>query len=136
MSREIIPNRRCQLGAILHLVDSISDIVHECDHGCDPTLNIVFVEEPRPYVASGDDCFVMVLNTLPDDLWDVDEIVDIGKTTPHANLWDINTVVDLDMGNEVWTVNSALVDGGFWDVPFVTNPGTSFEEAAAQDPTF
>ncbi|KAI8568365.1 hypothetical protein RHMOL_Rhmol02G0192700 [Rhododendron molle] len=40
------------------------------------------------------------------------------------------------MGNEVWTVNSALVDAGFWDSPFVTNPGVPFEEAAAQDPAF
>ncbi|KAI8567760.1 hypothetical protein RHMOL_Rhmol02G0146700 [Rhododendron molle] len=40
------------------------------------------------------------------------------------------------MGKEVWTVNSALVDVGFWDSPFVTNPGTPFEEADAQDPAF
>ncbi|KAI8542856.1 hypothetical protein RHMOL_Rhmol08G0172300 [Rhododendron molle] len=29
-----------------------------------------------------------------------------------------------------------MVDAGFWDTPFVTNPGVPFEESAAQDPAF
>ncbi|KAI8559677.1 hypothetical protein RHMOL_Rhmol04G0192300 [Rhododendron molle] len=74
----------------------------------------------------------MVLDAPPADLWDVDEIINLCENPLPDNLWD----VDINMGNEVWTVNTALVDGGFWDVPFVTNPGTPFKEAAAQDPAF
>ncbi|KAI8547492.1 hypothetical protein RHMOL_Rhmol07G0200000 [Rhododendron molle] len=107
---EIILNRRRQLGAVLPIVDSISDAVHECDHGCDPTLNIVSVEESRPYVAPSDDCAIMVLNVPPDDLWDVDEIIDIGKTPPPTNLWDVDTVVDVAVGNE-----GLVMDDLEWD---------------------
>lgn len=64
------------------------------------------------------------------------EIVDIGKASPPSNLWDVDTVVDIAVGDEVWTINSALVDGGLWDIPFVTYPRIPFEEAAAQDPIF
>ncbi|KAI8555006.1 hypothetical protein RHMOL_Rhmol05G0140500 [Rhododendron molle] len=78
----------------------------------------------------------MVLDAPPDDLWEVDEIVDLNRSPLPDDLWDVDKVVDINMGNEVWIVNTALVDGGFWDVPFVTNPGTPFEEATAQDPTF
>ncbi|KAI8572754.1 hypothetical protein RHMOL_Rhmol01G0224700 [Rhododendron molle] len=78
----------------------------------------------------------MVLDTPPTDLWDVDEIVALNKSPLSDDLWDVDKVVDINMGNKVWTINTALVDGGFWDVPFVTNPGTPFEQAAAQDPTF
>ncbi|KAI8530374.1 hypothetical protein RHMOL_Rhmol11G0053100 [Rhododendron molle] len=129
---EIIPNEHRQLGAVLPLVDSISDAIHECDYGCDPTLSVVSMGEPRPYIAPSNDCAIMVLQTAPpDDLWEVDEIVNIGRASPPANLWDVDTVVDVTVGNEVWTVNSALVDGGLWDVLFVTNPSLPFEEAAA-----
>lgn len=134
---EIISNERRQLGTFFPLLDKISDALHLCtDLGCDPTVNMIPVEQPRPYVAPSDDCSIMVLDAPPADLWDVEEIVDLNKTSLPANLWDADKVVDIDMGNEVWTVNFALVDGGFWDVPFVTNPGTLFEEAAAQDPAF
>ncbi|KAI8563688.1 hypothetical protein RHMOL_Rhmol03G0128800 [Rhododendron molle] len=79
----------------------------------------------------------MVLQAaLPDDLWEVNEIVNVGGASPPANLWDVDTIVEVAVGDKVWTINSALVDGGLWDVPFVTNSGLPFEEAAAQDPAF
>ncbi|KAI8535299.1 hypothetical protein RHMOL_Rhmol10G0163200 [Rhododendron molle] len=134
---ETIPDTRRQLGAILPLIDSVSDAIHLCSNlGCNPTVNIVSVEQPRPYVALSDDCSIMVLDAPPADLWDVDEIVDLNKNPLPDDLWDVNKVVDINMGNEFWTVNTALMDGGFWDVPFVTNPRTPFEEAAVQDPAF
>lgn len=133
---EIIPNERRQLGVVLPLINSISNVVHECVPECNPTSNIVSVEESCLFVAPSNDCTIMVLNMPPNDLWDVDEIVDLGKALPPADLWDADKVFDLDMGYETWTINTALVDGGFWDVPFVTNPGTPFEEAAAQDSAF
>ncbi|KAI8549122.1 hypothetical protein RHMOL_Rhmol06G0001700 [Rhododendron molle] len=118
------------------LVNKLSEVVHKFHHESGPTDSIVPVKEPRPYVPLGDDCLVMALDAVPEDLWDVDEIVDL-KTNPlPADLWDVDKVVDIQMGNKVWTVNSALVDAGFWDSPFVTNLGLPFEEAAAQDPAF
>ncbi|KAI8530248.1 hypothetical protein RHMOL_Rhmol11G0041600 [Rhododendron molle] len=123
---------------MLPLVNLISNAVDDCVHEFNPTLNIFSVDQPYMYVtAPSDDCFIMVLQTaLPDDLREVDEIVNVGRVSPPTNHWDVDTVVDVAVGDKVWTVNSALVDGGLWDVPFVTNPGIPFEEAAAQDPAF
>ncbi|KAI8572023.1 hypothetical protein RHMOL_Rhmol01G0166800 [Rhododendron molle] len=133
---EVIPNERHQLGSFNPLVNKLSKVVHKFHHEHNPTDNIVPVEQPRPYVAPEDDCLVMVLDAPPADLWEVDEIVDLNSNPLPDDLWDVDKVVDINMGNEVWTINSALVDGGFWDVPFVTNPGTPFEEEPAQDPAF
>ncbi|KAI8555210.1 hypothetical protein RHMOL_Rhmol05G0157200 [Rhododendron molle] len=123
---------------MLPLISSISNTVHDCIRKFDPTLNIVSVEQPRPFVATpNDDCTSMVLQAAPlDDLWEVDEIVDVGKASPLANLWDVDTIINVTVGDEVWIVNTALVDGGLWDVPFVSNPRIPFEDAAAQDPDF
>ncbi|KAI8555714.1 hypothetical protein RHMOL_Rhmol05G0196300 [Rhododendron molle] len=133
---EVILIERRQLGSFNPLVDKLSEVVCKLHHESDPANNIVPAKEPRPCVALEDDCLVMAIDEVPADLWDVDDIVDL-KTNPlPEDLWDVNKVVDIQMGNEVWTVNSALVDAGFWDSPFVTNPGMPFEEAAAQDPAF
>ncbi|KAI8568186.1 hypothetical protein RHMOL_Rhmol02G0178000 [Rhododendron molle] len=133
---EVIPNERRQLGSFNLLVNKLSDVVHKFHHEHDPTDNIVPVEEPRPCVALEDDCLVMASDEVPEDLWDVDEIVDLNANPLPTDFWDVDKVVDIQMGNVVWTVNSALVDAGFWDSLFVTNPGVPFEEAAAQDPAF
>ncbi|KAI8542675.1 hypothetical protein RHMOL_Rhmol08G0156900 [Rhododendron molle] len=133
---EVIPNERRQLGSFNPLVDKLSEVVRKFHHESDPTDNIVPVEELRPYAALEDDCLVMAIDEVPADLWDVDEIVDLKSNLLPDDLWDVDKVVDIQMGNEVWTVNSALVDAGFWDSPFVMNPGVPFEEAAAQDPAF
>ncbi|KAI8568382.1 hypothetical protein RHMOL_Rhmol02G0194300 [Rhododendron molle] len=133
---EVIPNERRQLGSSNPLVDKLSEVVRKFHHEIDPTDNIVPVKESRPCVALEDNCLVMALDEVPKDLWNVDEIVDLDTNLMPADLWDVDKVVDIQMGNEVWTVNFALVDAGFWDSPFVTNPGVPFEEAAAQDPAF
>ncbi|KAI8550547.1 hypothetical protein RHMOL_Rhmol06G0115900 [Rhododendron molle] len=78
----------------------------------------------------------MVLDAPPVNLWDVDKIINVDKNPLPDNLWDVDKIVDINMGNEVWTVNTAPMDRGFWDVPFVTNLGTPFKEVAAQDPPF
>ncbi|KAI8559886.1 hypothetical protein RHMOL_Rhmol04G0210600 [Rhododendron molle] len=112
---EIIPDTRRQLGAILPLIDSISDVTHlYTDLGCDPTVNIVPVEQPRLYVAPSDDCSIMVLDAPPVDLWDVDEIVDLSENPLPDDLWDVNQVVDINMGNEVWTKGIPVVPS---DIP-------------------
>ncbi|XP_058218591.1 uncharacterized protein LOC131329475 [Rhododendron vialii] len=135
---ESVPDVHCPLKAMLPLVNSISNAVDDRIREFNPSLNIVSVDQPCPIVtAPGDDCSIMVLQGAPpDDLWEVDEIVDVGRASPLANLWDVDTVTNVTVGDEVWTVNSALVDGGLWDVSFVTNPGIPFEDAAAQDPAF
>ncbi|KAI8565768.1 hypothetical protein RHMOL_Rhmol03G0287200 [Rhododendron molle] len=133
---EVIPDERRQLGSFNPLVNKLSEVAHKFHHKSDPTDNIVPVEEPCPYVVLEDDCLVMALDEVPEDLWDVDEIVDLNTNLLPANFWEVDKVVDIQMGNEVWTVNSALVDAGFWDTPFVANPGVPFEDAAAQDPAF
>ncbi|KAI8549116.1 hypothetical protein RHMOL_Rhmol06G0001300 [Rhododendron molle] len=133
---DVIHGEHRQLGSFSPLLDKLSEVVRKFHHESDPTNNIVPVEEPRPYVALEDDCLVMALDEVPKDLWDVDEIVDLNTNLLAVDLWDVDKVVDIQMGNEVWTVNSTLVDAGFWDSPFVTNPGVPFEEAAAQDPAF
>lgn len=117
---------------MLPLINSISNDVDDSIREFDLSLNIVSVEHPRLIGATPDDdyCIMVLQATPPDDLWEVDEIVDVGKTSPPANLWDVNTVVDVIVGDEIWTVNMALVDGGLWNVPVVTNPGKPFEEAA------
>ncbi|KAI8550893.1 hypothetical protein RHMOL_Rhmol06G0142900 [Rhododendron molle] len=115
---DVIPDERRQLGSFSPLVDKLSEVVRKFHHESDPTDNNVPVEEPRPYVALEDDCLVMALDEVPKDLWDVDEIVDLNTNPLPADLWDVDKVVDIRMGNEVWTVNSALVDAGFWDSPF------------------
>ncbi|KAI8538047.1 hypothetical protein RHMOL_Rhmol09G0070700 [Rhododendron molle] len=101
-----------------------------------PPTTLHLLRGPRPCVALEDDCLVMAIDEVPADLWDVDDIVDLKSNPLPDDLWDVDKVVDIQMGNEVWTVNSALVDAGFWDSPFVTNLGVPFEEAAAQDPAF
>ncbi|KAI8537059.1 hypothetical protein RHMOL_Rhmol10G0305000 [Rhododendron molle] len=133
---EVIPNERCQLGSFSPLVDKLSEVVRKFYHESDPTDNIVPVKDPRPCVTLEDDCLVMAIDEVPADLWDVDDIVDLNSNPLLEDLWDVDKVMDIQMGNEVWTVNSALVDAGFWDSPFVTNLGVPFEEAAAQDPAF
>ncbi|KAI8549128.1 hypothetical protein RHMOL_Rhmol06G0002300 [Rhododendron molle] len=133
---QVIPNERRQLGSFSPLVDKLSEVVRKFHHKSDPTDNIVPVMEPRPCVALEDDCLVMAIDEVPADLWDVNDIVDLNSNPLPEDLWDVDKVVDIQMGNEVWTVNSAVVDVGFWDSPFVTNPGVPFEEAAAQDPAF
>ncbi|KAI8535001.1 hypothetical protein RHMOL_Rhmol10G0141100 [Rhododendron molle] len=133
---EVIPNERRQLGSFNPLVNKLSEAVRKFHHEHDSTDDIVPVEQPRLYIALEDDCLVMALDGVPKDLWDVDEIVDLNTNLLPADLWDVDKVVDIQMGNEVWTVNSALVDAGFWDTPFVTNPRVPFEEAVAQDPAF
>ncbi|KAI8569919.1 hypothetical protein RHMOL_Rhmol02G0315200 [Rhododendron molle] len=117
-------------------MDKLSDVVHKFPHKLDPINKIVPVEGPRPRTTLEDDCLVMTIDEVPADLWGLDDIVDLNSKPLPEDLWDVDKVVDIQMGNEVWTVNSALVDAGFWDSPFVTNPGVPFEEAAAQDPTF
>ncbi|KAI8549120.1 hypothetical protein RHMOL_Rhmol06G0001500 [Rhododendron molle] len=133
---EVIPNEHRQLGSFSTLVDKLSEVVRKFHHESDLTDNIVPIKEPRPRVTLEDDCLVMAIDRVPADLWDVDDIVDLNSKPLPEDLWDVDKVVDIQMGNEVWTVNSALVDAGFWDSPFVTNPGVPFEEAAAQDPAF
>ncbi|KAI8530259.1 hypothetical protein RHMOL_Rhmol11G0042600 [Rhododendron molle] len=133
---EVILNECRQLGSFNPLVDRLSEVVHKFHHECDPTDNIVLIKEPHPYVAPGDDCLVMALDEVPDDLWEVDEIIDLIADLLPAYFWDVDKVVDKQMGNEVWTINSALVDAGFWDSLIVTNLRVPFEEAAAQDPAF
>ncbi|KAI8564600.1 hypothetical protein RHMOL_Rhmol03G0193000 [Rhododendron molle] len=133
---EVIPNERRQLGSFSPLVDKFSEVVRKFHHESDPTDNIVPVKEPRPCVTLEDDCLVMAIDKVPADLWDVNDIVDLNSNPLPEDLWDVDKVMDIHMGNGVWTVNSALVDAGFWDSPFVTNPGVPFEEAAAQDPAF
>ncbi|KAI8550426.1 hypothetical protein RHMOL_Rhmol06G0105700 [Rhododendron molle] len=133
---EVIPNERRQLASFSPLVDKFSEVVRKFHHESDPTDNIVPIKEPRPCVTLEDDCLVMAIDEVPADLWDVDDIVDLNSNLLPEDLWDVDKVVDIQMGNEIWTVNSALVDAGFWDSPFVTNPGVPFEEAAAQDPAF
>ncbi|KAI8550548.1 hypothetical protein RHMOL_Rhmol06G0116000 [Rhododendron molle] len=94
------------------------------------------MEQLCPYMAPSDDCSIMVLDAPPVNLWDVDEIIDVDKNPLPDNLWDVDKIIDINMGNEVWTVNTASMDRGFWDVLFVTNLGTPFKEVAAQDPPF
>ncbi|KAI8529876.1 hypothetical protein RHMOL_Rhmol11G0008600 [Rhododendron molle] len=133
---EVIPNERRQLGSFNPLVDKLSEVVRKFHHENDPTHNIVPVKEPRPCVALEDDCLVMAIDEVPADLWDINDIIDLNSNPLPEDLLDVDKVVDIQMGNEVWTVNSALVDAGFWDSPFVTNSGVPSEEAAAQNPTF
>ncbi|KAI8530105.1 hypothetical protein RHMOL_Rhmol11G0029500 [Rhododendron molle] len=133
---EVIPNEHRQLGSFSPLVDKLSEVVRKFHHESDPTDNIVPIKEPRPRVTLKDDCLVMAIDEVPADLWDVSDIVDLNSNPLPEDLWDVDKVVDIQMGNEVWTVNSALVDAGFWDSPFVTNPGVPFKETAAQDPAF
>ncbi|KAI8530310.1 hypothetical protein RHMOL_Rhmol11G0046900 [Rhododendron molle] len=133
---EAIPSKRRQLGSFTPLVDKLSDVIHKFQHDRDPVNDIVSVEGPRPCVALENDCLVKAIDEVPANLWDVDDIVDLKSNPLPDDLWDVDKVVDIQKGNEVWTVNSALVDAGFWDSPFVTNPGVPFEEAAAQDPAF
>ncbi|KAI8538444.1 hypothetical protein RHMOL_Rhmol09G0104100 [Rhododendron molle] len=94
--------------------DELSEVVRKFHQESDPIDDIVPVEEPRPYVALADDCLVMALDEVPEDLWDVDEIIDLNANLLLADFWDVDKVVDIQMGNE----------------------GVPFEEAAAQDPTF
>ncbi|KAI8549196.1 hypothetical protein RHMOL_Rhmol06G0007600 [Rhododendron molle] len=133
---EVILDERCQLGSFNPLVDKLSEVVRKFHHEIDPTDNMVPMEEPLPCVALENDCLVMAIDEVPADLWNVDKIADLKSNPLPDDLWDVDKVVDIQMGNEVWTVNSALVDAGFWDSPFVTTPGGTFEEAAAQDPAF
>ncbi|KAI8522355.1 hypothetical protein RHMOL_RhmolUnG0000400 [Rhododendron molle] len=133
---EVVPNEHRQLGSFNPLVDKLSGVVRKFHHESDPTDNIVHVEKPRPCVTLEDHCLVMAIDEVPADLWDVDDIVDLKLNLLPDDLWDVDKVVDIQMGNEVWAMNSALVDAGFWDSPFVTNPGVPFKEAAAQDPAF
>ncbi|KAI8570126.1 hypothetical protein RHMOL_Rhmol01G0009400 [Rhododendron molle] len=133
---ETLPSDHRQLGSFTPLMDKLSDVVHRFPHELDPINKIVPVEGPRPRTTLEDDCLVMAIDEVPADLWCLDDIVDLNSKPLPEDLWDVDKVVDIQMGNEVWTVNSALVDAGFWDSPFVTNPGVPFEEAAAQDPTF
>ncbi|KAI8536031.1 hypothetical protein RHMOL_Rhmol10G0223800 [Rhododendron molle] len=133
---ETLPSDHRQLGSFTPLMDKLSDVVHKFPHELDPINKIVPVEGPRPRTTLEDDCPVMAIDEVPADLWCLDDIVDLNSKPLPEDLWDVDKVVDIQMGNEVWTVNSALVDAGFWDSPFVTNPGVPFEEAAAQDPTF
>ncbi|KAI8565938.1 hypothetical protein RHMOL_Rhmol02G0000700 [Rhododendron molle] len=133
---ETLPSDHRQLGSFTPLMDKLSDVVHQFPHELDPINKIVPVEGPRPRTTLEDDCLVMAIDEVPADLWGLDDIVDLNSKPLPEDLWDVDKVVDIQMGNEVWTVNSALVDAGFWDSPFVTNPGVPFEEAAAQDPTF
>ncbi|KAI8574669.1 hypothetical protein RHMOL_Rhmol01G0372300 [Rhododendron molle] len=133
---ETLPSDHRQLGSFTPLMDKLSDVVHQFPHELNPINKIVPVEGPRPRTTLEDDCLVMAIDEVPADLWGLDDIVDLNSKPLPEDLWDVDKVVDIQMGNEVWTVNSALVDAGFWDSPFVTNPGVPFEEAAAQDPTF
>ncbi|KAI8572082.1 hypothetical protein RHMOL_Rhmol01G0171100 [Rhododendron molle] len=133
---EVIPNERRQLGSFNPLVDKLSEVVRKFHHESNPTDNIVSVKGPRPCVALEDDCLVMAIDEVPADLWEVNDIVDLNSNPLPEDLLHVDKVVDIQMGNEVWAMNSALVDASFWDSPFVTNRGVPFEEAAAQDPAF
>lgn len=65
------------------LINSVSDSEY------DPIFYIIDERLPHPNVpySKDGDCSVMVLQTTPlDDLWGVDEIVDVGKASPPANL--------------------------------------------------
>ncbi|KAI8549167.1 hypothetical protein RHMOL_Rhmol06G0005400 [Rhododendron molle] len=95
---EIISNAHRQLGAILPLIDSVSNAIHLCtDLGCDPIVNIVPVEQSRPYVAPRDDCSIMVLEASPTDPWDVDEIVDLNRSPLAGRSLDVDKVVDINI---------------------------------------
>ncbi|KAI8524925.1 hypothetical protein RHMOL_Rhmol13G0187500 [Rhododendron molle] len=114
-------------------MDKLSDVVHKFPHELDPINKIVPVEGPRPRSTLEDDCLVMAIDEVPADLWGLEDIVDLNSKPLPEDLRDVDKVVDIQMGNEVWTVNSA-VDAGFWDSPFVTNR-SAFSRSRTQDPT-
>ncbi|KAI8560167.1 hypothetical protein RHMOL_Rhmol04G0234900 [Rhododendron molle] len=59
-----------------------------------------------------------ISNAVDDHICEFDPTLNIvsaeqpRSASPPVNLWDVNTVVDVVVGDEVWTVNIALVDGG------------------------
>ncbi|KAI8535474.1 hypothetical protein RHMOL_Rhmol10G0177200 [Rhododendron molle] len=79
---ELIHYERCLLGCLLlHplTMGAISNALDDHIYKYDPSLNIVSKDQLHPIVPVLDDCSIMVLQTVPPaDLWDADEIVDIG----------------------------------------------------------